>query len=384
MARHRLPSRSDIPRSAGPQLGRGAQKNRPSRGARSHRIAVIPGDGIGPEVVGETLRVLRALAKLQGGLRLEFTHFPWGSDFCHRTGRMMPQDGIETLSRFDAILLGAIGHPSIPDHITLGELLLPIRRAFDQYANVRPIILYEGVESPLRGMKPSQVDMLFFRENTEGEYSPAGGRLYRGSPQEVAVHTAIFTRRGCERVIRAAFKAAMRRRRHVTSITKSNAQGHTLVLWDEVFEGVAAQFPQASTAKYLVDAAAMEFVRKPQRFDVVVGSNLFGDILTDLGAAIVGSLGLAAGANLNLERTYPSMFEPIHGSAPDIAGKGIANPVATMFSAAMMLDFLGEEAASGRLERALRASLTESPLRTPDLGGQATTRQVAGEVIRRL
>ncbi len=350
-----------------------------------HRIALIPADGIGPEVVGEGVRVLRALARKGRGLSFEFTRFPWGSDFYHRTGRMCPEDFLERLRPFDAILLGAVGRPDIPDHITLNQLLLPIRRGFDLYANVRPIVLYEGLESPLRAYKPGQIDMLFFRENTEGEYSPIGGRHYLGQPGEVAAQVALFTRRGCQRIVEAAFEAALKRRRHVTNVTKSNAQGHTLVLWDEVFAEVAARprYKKVKTAKYLVDAAALEFVRRPDRFDVVVSTNLFADILTDLGAGIVGGLGVAASANVNPERATPAMFEPVHGSAPDIMGRGIANPVATLFSCVMMLEYLGEGRAARRLERAVRGHLARGD-RTPDLGGTGTTRSAGEDVIRRL
>jgi len=350
-----------------------------------HDIALIPADGIGPEVVGEGVRVLRALAKRERGLGFAFTRFPWGSDFYHETGRMCPENFLDRLRKFDAILLGAVGRPDIPDHITLNQLLLPIRRGFDLYANTRPIVLYEGLESPLRGREPGDIDMLFFRENTEGEYSPIGGRHYQGQPGEVAAQVALFTRRGCERIIAAAFEAAFKRRRHVTNVTKSNAQGHTLVLWDEVFAEVAARprYRRVKTAKLLVDAAALEFVRRPDRFDVVVSTNLFSDILTDLGAGIVGGLGIAASANVNPSREAPGMFEPVHGSAPDIMGKGIANPVATLFSCAMMLDYLGEERAAKRLERAVRGHLAKGE-RTPDLGGRGTTKSAASDIIGRL
>ena len=350
-----------------------------------HRVALVPGDGIGTEVVGEAVRVLRALARAQKGLSFSFASFPWGSDYYHATGRMCPEDYLGRLRRFDAILLGAVGRPDIPDHITLNQLLLPIRRGFDLYVNVRPIVLYEGLESPLKGYGPGDIDMLFFRENTEGEYSPIGGRHYQGFPAEVAAQVALFTRRGCERIIAAAFEAALKRRKHVTNVTKSNAQGHTLVLWDEVFREVASRprYQKVKTAKYLVDAAALEFVRRPNRFDVVVSTNLFADILTDLGAGIVGGLGVAASANLNPARTAPAMFEPVHGSAPDIMGKGIANPVAAILSAGMMLDYLGEARAAGRVERAVRGHLAKGE-RTRDLGGKARTREAAQDIIRRL
>ena len=350
-----------------------------------HRIALIGGDGIGPEVVGEAVRVLRALSRAGRGPSFAFTSFPWGSDFYHKTGRMCPANYLDLLRPFDAILLGAVGRPDIPDHVTLNQLLLPIRRGFDLYVNSRPIVLYEGLESPLKGRKAGDIDMLFFRENTEGEYSPIGGRHYQGFPEEVAAQVALFTRRGCERIIAAAFEASLKRKRHVTNVTKSNAQGHTLVLWDEVFAGVASRprYKKVKTAKYLVDAAALEFVRRPDRFDVVVSTNLFADILTDLGAAIVGGLGVAASANTNPARTAPAMFEPVHGSAPDIMGKGIANPVAAILSAGLMLDYLGEEKAAQRIEGAVRGHLAQGN-RTRDLGGTAKTKEAAADIIRRL
>ncbi len=350
-----------------------------------HSIGLIPADGIGPEVTGEAVRVLRALAKAQDGLEFSFTRYPWGSDFYHKTGRMCPEDFLKRVRRHDAILLGAVGRPDIPDHITLNQLLLPLRRGFDLYVNMRPIVLYEGLESPLRGYAAGDIDMLFFRENTEGEYSPIGGRHYEGYPSELAAQITLFTRTGCARIIEAAFEAALKRKKHVTNVTKSNAQGHTLVMWDEIFEEVASRkhYRGVRTAKYLVDAAALEFVRRPERFDVVVSTNLFGDILTDLGAAIVGGLGVAASANTNPGGGVPGLFEPVHGSAPDIMGKGIANPAAALFSAAMMLDYLGEEAAAARLDGAVRAHLAEGN-RTADLGGSGTTKSVASDVIRRL
>ncbi|MDA0999535.1 MAG: tartrate dehydrogenase [bacterium] len=351
----------------------------------THRIALIPGDGIGTEVVNEGVRVLRALEKKERSLRFSFTKFPWGSDFYHKTGRMCPENYLSTIGKFDAILLGAVGRPDIPDHITLHQLLLPIRRGFDLYANIRPIVLYKGLESPLRGYSPGDIDMLFFRENVEGEYSPVGGRHYEGFPEEIAIQNAIFTRRGCDRIITIAFEHALKRKKHVTNVTKSNAQGYTLVLWDEVFVEVAARprYKKVKTAKYLVDAAALEFVRRPEKFDVVVSTNLFADILTDLGAGIVGGLGVAASANINPSRKYPGLFEPVHGSAPDIMGKGIANPVATLFSCVMLLDYLGEAKAAKRLDAAVRAHLA-GDVKTRDLGGKASTKQAGSDVIGRL
>jgi tartrate dehydrogenase/decarboxylase/D-malate dehydrogenase len=348
-----------------------------------HTIAVIPGDGVGREVVDEGIRVMETLSLLDANLAFAFVRFDWGSEHYLRHGRMMPEDALATLGTFDAIYLGAVGDPRLPDHVTLQGLLLPIRRAFDQYVNVRPAILYEGVESPLRGKKPGDIDMLVVRENTEGEYSDIGGRVYQGSEREVVMQGAMFTRWGTERIIRYAFDLARQRpTKTLTSITKSNAQRHSMVFWDEVFRDVAKEYPDIQTTSMLVDAACLNFVLRPERFDVVVASNLFGDILTDLSAALVGGLGLAPAANLNPSRQYPSMFEPVHGSAPDIAGKGIANPLAAILTAAMMLDFLNEKTAASLVNRAVAHVLAEHKMRTPDMGGTATTRQVGDEVIR--
>ncbi len=341
-------------------------------------IAVIAGDGVGTEVVPEAIRVLDRVAKL------DYTHFDWGSEYYLHHGRMMPADAIDTLRKYDAILLGAIGHPDIPDHITLNGLLLPIRRAFDQYANVRPAFLYPGVSSPLAN--PGPIDMIVVRENTEGEYAQVGGFLYQHQPEEVAIQTGVFTRRGCERVIRHAFELAVRRngKRKVTSITKSNAQGFGMTLWDRAFAKVASEFPDIETDSLLVDAAAMNFVRRPASFDVVVGSNLFGDILSDLSAVITGSIGLAASANLDPTRRHPSMFEPVHGSAPDIAGRGIVNPLAMILSGAMMLDHLGLAESAKSIGKAVGTVLAEEKIRTPDLGGDSSTRKVTDAVIRQI
>jgi tartrate dehydrogenase/decarboxylase/D-malate dehydrogenase len=299
---------------------------------------------------------------------------------------MMPASALELLRSFDAILLGAVGHPDIPDYVTLGGLLLPIRRGFDLYANVRPAALFPGVESPLAGRGSGSIDMVVVRENTEGEYSPVGGFLYHHQPEEIAVQTAVFTRRGCERIIRHAFELARRRnaKRRVTSITKSNAQAYGMVLWDRVFDAVAREFPDLETESLLVDAAAMNFVRRPETFDVVVASNLFGDILSDLSAVITGSIGLAASANLDPQRRGPSMFEPVHGSAPDIAGRGIANPLGAILSAAMMLDDLGQEQAARAVEGSVRKVLAAGLVRTPDLGGSSGTDEVAAAVVAAL
>jgi tartrate dehydrogenase/decarboxylase/D-malate dehydrogenase len=285
------------------------------------RIAVIGGDGIGPEVIDQAVRVADAAARGDGAA-VEWNRLPWSSAHYEKTGAMMPADGWEVLCRHDAILLGAIGHPDVPDHITLHGLLLPMRRRFDQYVNLRPAYLFDGVQSPLRDKAPGSIDMMVYRENTEGEYAPVGGRHYQGTPHEIAIQTNVFTRRGCERIMRAAFEGARKRRKKLTSITKSNAQTFGMVLWDEVFQAVRRDYPDVQSGSLLVDAAAMDFVRKPESFDVVVASNLFGDILTDLSAIVTGSMGLAASANINPERTFPSMFEPVHGSAPTSPARG--------------------------------------------------------------
>jgi len=349
---------------------------------RTFRIAVLEGDGIGPEVTREAMRAVDAVAD-RCEARFEWTPFPWGTDYYFQHGRMAPADYLDQLAPFDAILLGAVGHPQVQDHITLNGLLLPIRRRFDQYICLRPSYLFEGVESPLRNKPAGSIDMLVFRENTEGEYANVGGRVYQHSEHDIGVQTSIFTRRGCERIIRAAFeKAATRPRQRVASITKSNAQGYGMVLWDETFAAVAREFPQISTESLLIDRAVMEFVRRPESFDVVVASNLFGDILTDLGAIITGSMGLAASANIDPTRKGPSMFEPVHGSAPDITGKGIANPLAAILSAGMMLDHLGLQTGATLLQQAVAATLRDaSNPRTPDLGGSGTTSAVGAAVL---
>ncbi len=352
---------------------------------KTYRIAVIPGDGIGHEVTPAAIRVLDDVAG-RWGFQFEWQRFPWGSAHYFEHGRMMPADALDVLRPFDAILFGAVGDPRLQDNITLNGLLLPIRRGFDQYACVRPAVLYPGVRSPLAGRRPGDIDFVVVRENTEGEYAQVGGQLYRGTPNEVAIQAATFTRHGTERVIRFAFDLAIRRgkRRRVTSVTKSNAQGFSMEFWDRVFTEVASEYADVRTESLLVDAACMDLVRRPQDFDVIVASNLFGDILTDLSAAITGSLGLAPSANLNPARTFPSMFEPVHGSAPDIAGRGIANPMAAMFAGAMMLDFLQETAAAAAVENAVRAVLTDGRDLTPDLGGTAMTADVTTAVLDRL
>ncbi len=352
---------------------------------RGYSIGLIPGDGIGNEVTAAAFEVAVKAAK-SAGAALVSTVYDWGTDYYFKHGTMMPPDAIETLRGHEAILLGAVGHPNVPDNVTLNGLLLPIRRRFDQFANVRPAVLYRGVSSPLKGLKAGEIDLVVVRENTEGEYAQIGGFVHETHPQEVAIQTAVFTRHGVERIIRYAFELATRRKKKslVTSITKSNAQGFSMVLWDRVFQNVATEFPEIKTESLLVDAAAMNFVRRPQTFDVVVASNLFGDILSDLSAIVTGGIGLAASANIDPTRRFPSMFEPVHGSAPDIAGKGIANPLAAMVSAAMMLDHLGLSAASHRIDAAIEGVLAEEKVRTPDLGGTNSTSEVAAAVLARV
>jgi tartrate dehydrogenase/decarboxylase/D-malate dehydrogenase len=347
------------------------------------RIAVIGGDGIGPEVINQAIRVADKAIQREGR-KFVWNHLSWSSDYYKKTGRMMPDDGWDILKQHDAILFGAIGSPDVPDHVTIHGLLLPMRRKFDQYVNLRPAYLFDGVPSPLRDKAPGSIDMMVYRENTEGEYAPIGGRLYEGTPHEIAIQTNTFTRRGIERIIRAAFEGARKRRKKVTSITKSNAMQFGMVLWDEVFKIVARDYPDVQTSSLLVDAAAMDFVRKPESFDVVVASNLFGDILTDLSAIVTGSVGLAASGNINPERTFPSMFEPVHGSAPDIAGKGIANPLAAILSVAMLLDHLKLEKSGHAIRQAVADVLKAGKVLSPDLGGKAKTEEVANAVVRSL
>jgi tartrate dehydrogenase/decarboxylase/D-malate dehydrogenase len=351
-----------------------------------YNLAVIPGDGIGPEVIREGKKVLDALASQTEGLSFRHTEFPWGSDYYRETGQMMPDDGLEQLKAFDAILFGAVGDPQIPDHITLQGLLLPMRRHFDQAVCIRPAYLHPGVASPIAGKKAGEIDMVIFRENTEGEYAPVGGRLYSGTPHETVIQTGVFTRRGTERIIRAAFEYCVRRNKKnkVTSVTKSNAQAFSMVFWDEVFEKVAVEYPQVETESLLVDRAAMDLVRWPESFDVIVASNLFADILSDIAAVVTGSMGLAPSANINPDHQYPSMFEPVHGAAFDITGKGLANPLATISAVGMMLEHLGEHQAAQRVEAAVIRSLQERKVMTPDLGGKASTSQVGDEVVRLL
>ena len=349
-----------------------------------YNLAVIPGDGVGPEVIAEGRKTLEALAA-SGGPAFRFTEFPWGSAYYRATGRLMPENGLELLSAFDAILFGAVGDPDIPDHITLHGLLLPIRRGFDQGVCVRPACLYPGVTSPLSGKNPGDIDLVIFRENTEGEYAPIGGRLNAGTPHETVIQSNVFTRRGTERIIRAAFEHCLRRhnRRHkVTSVTKSNAQSHGMVFWDEVFAEIAAEYPQVQTESLLVDRACMDLVRWPEDFDVIVASNLFADILSDIAAVVSGSMGLAPSANINPSREHPSLFEPVHGAAFDIMGQGIANPLATISATAMLLDHLNEPEAAARVDAAVAQCLQNRRVLTADLGGTATTTQMGDEAAR--
>ncbi len=343
-------------------------------------IAVIPGDGIGREVVPEGLRVLDAAGR-RFGIEFRWESFPWSCEEYARTGRMMPEDGLERLRPFDAIFLGAVGWPGVPDHVSLWGLLIPIRRAFRQYVNRRPVRLFRGVESPLAGRAPGDVDYVVIRENNEGEYSEIGGRLYAGTEMEMAVQESVFTRRGVDRILRYAFDlAATRPRRKLTSATKSNGIIHTMPFWDERFAAVAADYPEIETDRYHVDILAAHFVLHPDWFDVVVASNLLGDILSDLGPATTGTIGIAPSGNINPERDAPSMFEPVHGSAPDIAGKGIANPIGQIWSGAMMLEHLGEKEAADAVLAAIETVLAESDLRTPDMGGRATTAEMGAAI----
>jgi tartrate dehydrogenase/decarboxylase/D-malate dehydrogenase len=346
---------------------------------KNYRIALLPGDGIGKEVIPAAVQVLSAAAQ---GFTLSYEPFEWSCEYYLRRGRMMPDDGLETLRSFDAILLGAIGHPTVPDHISLRDLLLKIRFEFDLYINLRPVEILPGVETPLRDKHPEDVNMLFVRENSEGEYSGVGGRFKRGTPDEVAIQQSVFTRKGVERVIRYAFEQARRRpRKRLASATKSNAMQYTMVLWDEVVREVGREYPDVTVAQYHVDALAARMITHPESLDVVVGSNLFADILTDLGGALQGSLGLAASANINpVERRGPPVFEPVHGSAPDIEGRGIANPIAAIWASAMMLDNLGEPVAAARIMSGLKAVMAAGHVRTLDLGGKSTTQEFAAAV----
>ncbi len=350
---------------------------------QTYKIAVIPGDGIGHEVVPEGIQVLDVAGR-RFGFKMDWQLFDWSCEGYVRTGTMMPEDGIEQLTPFDAIYLGAVGHPSVPDHVSLWGLLIPIRRRFQQYVNLRPVRLFAGIDSPLKNWKAGDIDFCIVRENNEGEYSNIGGRLYEGTEDEMAVQQTVFTRRGVQRILRYAFELARTRGRHVTSATKSNGIIHTMPFWDECFREIAKQYPDVRTDQYHIDILTAHFVRHPDWFDVVVGSNLFGDILSDLGPAVVGSIGIAPSANLNPEKTYPSMFEPVHGSAPDIAGKGIANPIGQIWSGALMLRHLGEEEAATAIENAITAVLADSKVRTLDIGGNSSTKEMGAAIAFRV
>ncbi len=343
------------------------------------RVAVIPGDGVGQEVIPAALRILDSVSQL------DFDELPWGSTYYERTGRMMPEDGLQQLARYDALYLGAVGWPSVPDHVTLWGLLLPIRQAFQLYVNLRPVTLLPGVATPLAGRTSTDIDMLFIRENSEGEYSGAGGRIHEGTPNEVAVEVPVFTRRAVERIIRYAMSRAEERRGRLISVTKSNASRYAYVMWDEVTQELAEQeFPSLRVERVHVDAMAARMVLNPGSIDVVVGSNLFNDILTDLGAAIQGGMGIAASANLDPSRAHPSMFEPVHGSAPDIAGKGRANPIGAILTGALMLEHLGLGPAAARVRRAVADVTARGAVVTADLGGTASTLEVAQAVVAAL
>ena len=339
----------------------------------AYKIAVLPGDGIGKEVVPEGTRVLESVGN-RFDIQFKWETFPWGCEFYSQNGRMMPEDGIDQLRECDAIFLGAVGFPGVPDHISLWGLLIPVRRQMQQYVSLRPIRMLKGMVSPLRDRGPADIDFLVVRENNEGEYSEAGGRLYSGTDQELVLHETVFTRKGVDRILRYAFELARTRKaKHVTSATKSNGIIHTMPFWDERFAAIASDYPDVRADQYHIDILTAHFVLHPDWFDVVVGSNLFGDILSDLGPAVAGTIGIAPSANINPTREYPSMFEPVHGSAPDIAGKGIANPIGQIWSGALMLDHLGYPEAAASVERAIESVLEDSSLLTPDMGGTATT-----------
>jgi tartrate dehydrogenase/decarboxylase / D-malate dehydrogenase len=345
----------------------------------SERIAVIPGDGVGKEVIPEGVRVLD---RVKPGLDL--TELDWGSERYERTGQMMPADALDVLAEFDAIYLGAVGWPTVPDHVTLWGFLMPIRKAFEEYVNLRPVRLLQGIQGPLAGRGPADVDMLFIRENTEGEYSGTGGHVHVGHPQEVSVEAPVFTRLGIERCARYAFDRAVERSGRLVNVTKSNASRYNYVLWDNVVDAVGRDYPGVTVDRVLVDAMAARMVLRPDTIDVVVASNLFGDILTDLGGALQGSLGMCASGNLNPERRWPSTFEPVHGSAPDIAGQGRANPIGTVWAGAMMLRHLGDEDGAARVERAIEAVCEDGRVLTGDLGGTASTREVGDALLAAL
>ena len=351
---------------------------------RTFKVAVIAGDGIGPEVLAEGIKVLDKVAELDGSFKVEYTHFPWGCEYYLEHGKMMDDDGMDKLNEYDAIYLGAVGFPGVPDHISLWDLLLRIRKGFDQYINIRPVKLLKGAPCPLKDVAREDIDMLFIRENSEGEYAGAGDWLFKGKENEVVLQTGVFSRKGVERVIRYAYEVAKKEGKTLSSISKANALNYSMVFWDEIFIEVGKEYPEVKTYSYLVDAAAMFMIKDPKRFEVVVTSNLFGDILTDLGAAIAGGMGLAAGANVNPERLYPSMFEPIHGSAPDIAGKQISNPLASVWSVSQMLDYFGYEDWGKKILDVVEDIMVEGVSVTPDMGGKAKTSEVGDAVVKAL
>ncbi len=350
----------------------------------SYQIAVIAGDGIGTEVVPEGIRVLEAIGQ-RFDIGFDFEHFDWSCERYHETGAMMPADGIERLAEFDSIFLGAVGYPGVPDHVSLWGLLIPIRREFEQYINLRPVRLFEGAACPLAGKQPGDIDFYVVRENCEGEYSNVGGRLYPGTPDEIVMQQSIFTRRGVDRVLRYAFELAQSRpRKRLTSATKSNGIIHTMPFWDECVEAMAADYPDIELDKYHIDILTAHFVNKPEIFDVVVGSNLFGDILSDLGPGVTGTIGIAPSANINPEGRFPSMFEPVHGSAPDIAGQGIANPIGQIWSAAMMLEHLGHRDAHDAILVAIEDVIRTGDSLTPDMGGASSTSDCGAAIVAAL
>ena len=351
---------------------------------KKYRIAVIPGDGVGPEVLTEGMKVLKRVSELDETFQYEETWFPWGCEYYLKTGRMMPESGLEILKEYDAIYLGAVGYPGVPDHISLWDLLLTIRKNFDQYVNLRPVKLLKGAPCPLADVAREDINMTFIRENSEGEYAGSGSWLFKNKPNEVVIQDGVFSRKGCERIIRYAFEVARKEKRSLTSISKGNALNYSMVFWDQIFNEISKEYPDVETRTLLVDAAAMFMVKDPKRFEVVVTSNLFGDILTDLGAAISGGMGLAAGANLNPEGEFPSMFEPIHGSAPDIAGQGISNPMASVWAISQMLDSFGREDWGKKVLDAIEEVLMDGMYMTPDLGGCASTSQVGDEIVAKL
>ncbi|GAB0115857.1 tartrate dehydrogenase [Acidisoma sp. C75] len=349
---------------------------------KQYRIAAIPGDGIGIEVIAAAIEVLEALSRRDGGFTLAFDHFDWGGEYYKRHGRMMPANGRDLIRQHDAILFGSAGHPDIPDHLTLWGLRLAICQPFDQYANIRPTRILPGITSPLTTFGQGKLDWVIVRENSEGEYAGIGGRAHQGLPIETATEVAIFTRAGVERIMRFAFALARARpRRHLTIVTKSNAQRHGMVMWDEIAEEVAQDFPEVTAERMLVDAMTVRMVMRPESLDTIVATNLHADILSDLAAALAGSIGIAPTANLNPERQFPSMFEPIHGSAFDIMGKGIANPIGSFWSAVLMLEHLGEAGAAARLMQAIERVTSDARLHTPDLGGSADTAAVTAGVV---